>query len=122
MENTENKLLEALERIKQGNPVNISKDKKLSFSAVEDEALVGRSLSRHYPEIFEKIKAEIQLAKAKKIVLNNAKETPQAKNLKEENEILKEQVRLLKKENEDLLIANVSLSERIRFLNQKFKT
>lgn len=121
MENTETKLIEALERIKQGNPININKNKKLSFSAVEDEALVGRSLSRHYPGIFEKIKEEIQLAKARKIVLNNSKETPQAKNLKEENEILKEQVRLLKKDNEDLLVANVSLAERVRFLNQKIK-
>jgi hypothetical protein len=37
MEPTEIKLLEALERIKQGTPIHISKEKKLSFSSVEDE-------------------------------------------------------------------------------------
>ena len=121
METTEIKLLEALERIKQGKPIHISKEKKLSFSSVEDEALVGRSLCRHYPEVFQKIKEQIELNKTKKIVLSNSKETPQAKNLKEENEILKEQIRLLKEENDELIKANISLAERIRFLNQKIK-
>lgn len=121
MENTEQKLLEALERIKQGNPINISKEKKLSFSSVEDEALVSRSLSRHYPEAFQKVKKEIELSKSKKIFLSSSKDNPQAKNLKEENEILKEQVKLLKKENDELLVVNVSLAERVRFLNQKIK-
>lgn len=121
METTEIKLLEALDRIKQGKPIHISKEKKLSFSSVEDEALVSRSLSRHYPETFKKIKEEIDTAKVRKIVLKNSNETPQAKNLKEENEILKEQVKLLKKEKEELLAVNVSLAERIRFLNQKIK-
>lgn len=121
METTEIKLLEALNRIKHGKPIHISKEKKLSFSSVEDEALVSRSLSRHYPDTFQKIKEEIELNKAKKIVLNNSKENPQAKNLKEENNILKEKIRLLKKEKEELLVVNISLAERVRFLNQKFK-
>lgn len=121
MEPTEIKLLEALDRIKQGKPIYISKEKKLSFSSVEDEALVSRSLSRHYPETFKKIKEEIDNAKVRKFVLKNSNETPQAKNLKEENEILKEKIRLLKKEKEELVNANISLAERVRFLNQKFK-
>lgn len=121
MEPTEIKLLEALERIKQGKPIHISKEKKLSFSSVEDEALVSRSLSRHYPETFKKIKEEIDTAKVRKIVLSHSKENPQAKNLKEENEILKEKIRLLKQEKEELVNANISLAERVRFLNQKFK-
>lgn len=121
MEPTEIKLLEAFERIKQGKPIHISKEKKLSFSSVEDEALVSRSLSRHYPRIFNKIKEEIEINKVKKFILKNSGDSPQAKNLKEENEILKEQVKMLKKEKEELLSANVSLAERIRFLNQKFK-
>lgn len=121
MEATEIKLLEALERIKQGNPINISKEKKLSFSSVEDEALVSRSLSRHYPEVFNKIKHEIELAKNKKFFIKNSNDVPQGKNLKEENEILKEQVKLLKKEKQDLLVANIGLAERIRFLNKKIK-
>lgn len=119
MELTEIKLLEALDRIKQGNPIHISREKKLSFSSVEDEALVSRSLSRHYPDTFKKIKEEIDIAKIRKIVLNNSNETPKSKNLKEENEIFKEQIKLLKKEKEELLVVNVSLAERIRFLNQK---
>lgn len=121
MEPTEIKLLEALDRIKKGNPIHINKEKKLSFSSVEDEALVSRSLSRHYPKTFKKIKEEIEIAKVKKVLLNNSNETPQARNLKEENEILKAQVKLLKQEKEELLVANISLAERIRFLNQKFK-
>lgn len=121
MENTEKKLLEALERIKNGNPIHINKEKKLSYSSVEDEALVGRSLCRHYPNVFQKIKDEINLNKAKKIVLTNSKETPQAKNIKEENQILKEQIKLLKKENEEFLVANIALAERIRFLNNRLK-
>mgnify|MGYP003480293873 FL=1 len=121
MEPTEIKLLESLDRIKQGNPIHISKEKKLSFSSVEDEALVSSSLSRHYPNTFNKIKEEIDTAKIKKIILKVLNETPQAKNLKEENEILKEQIRLLKKEKEELLVVNISLAERIRFLNQKIK-
>lgn len=64
---------------------------------------------------------EIELNKAKKIILNNSKESPQSKNLKEENEIFKEQIKLLKKEKEELLVVNVSLAERIRFLNQIIK-
>ncbi len=118
MENTETKLLEALERVKNGNPTHINKERKLSFSSVEDEALVGRSLSRHYPNVFQKIKEEIELAKVKKIVSSN-KEIPFSNNLKEENEMLKELVKILKKEKEEILIANVALAERIKFLNQK---
>lgn len=121
MENTDVKLLEALERIKNGNPIHISKEKKLSFSSVEDEALVSRSLSRHYPEVFSKIKDEIALYKAKKMILNNSVETSQSKSIKEENEILKEKIKKLKQENEELLVTNVSLAERICFLNQKIK-
>lgn len=113
---TENKLLEALERIKNGNPINIDKKKKLSFSAVEDEALLSRSLSRHYPEVFDKIKAEIILSKEKKMVSNSPISEPES--MKEENYRLKEKIKLLKKENEELLSANVSLSERILFLNR----
>lgn len=114
---TENKLLEALERIKNGNPINIDKKKKLSFSAVEDEALLSRSLSRHYPEVFDKIKAEIILSKAKKMVSNGPLNEPSS--IKEENNILKEQLKLLKKENQELLSANVALSERVLFLNKR---
>jgi cell division protein FtsB len=44
--------------------------------------------------------------------MKNSNETPQAKNLKEENEILKAQVKLLKQEKEELLVVNVSLAEK----------
>lgn len=114
---TENKLLEALERIKNGNPINIDKKKKLSFSAVEDEALLSRSLSRHYPEVFNKIKNEIEILKSKKIMVNNKLE--ESTSMRDENIMLKEQVKLLKKENQELLSANIGLSERIIFLNKR---
>lgn len=123
MEPTEIKLLESLERIKKGKTIHISKEKKLSFSSVEDEALVSRSLSRHYPKNFKKIKEEIDTNKVRKFLLKNSHETTQAKNFKEENEVLKAQVKLLKqeKEKEKLLVVNVILTEIIKFLNQKIK-
>lgn len=119
MEMTEIKLLEALERIKSSNPIHISKTKKLSFSAVEDEALVSRSLSRHYPNVFEKIKKEIELVKANKIVSLNSENPGSAISLKDENKFLKEQIKQLKKEKNDLITANVALADRIRFLNNR---
>lgn len=88
---------------------------------MEDEALVGRSLSRHYPHVFEKIKNKIKSQKIKKVA-NEAIENPEkAKNLKDENKQLKEMIKILKLEKGNLIAANVGLAERIRFLNQKFK-
>ena len=78
-------------------------------------------MCRHYPNVYQKIKDEINLNKAKKIGLTNSKEKKKKKNVKEENQILKEKIKLLKKENEELLVANIALAERIRFLNNKVK-
>lgn len=86
----------------------------MSFSSVEDEVLVSSSLSRPYLKNFKKIKEEIDTAKVRKIVLSNSKENPQVKNLKDENEVLEENIRLLKQEKEEL-------AERVSFLNQNIK-
>lgn len=116
---TERKLIDALERIKNGEPINIDKNRKLSFSSVEDEALLSRSLSRHYPEVFEMIKKEIESLKNKKTISMIQLNENNNQNLKDENLMLKEQVKLLKKQNLELLNANASLAERVVFLNNK---
>lgn len=116
---TERKLIEALERIKNGNPINIDNNRKLSFSSVEDEALLSRSLSRHYPEVFGMIKKEIEISKSKKTISMLQLDENKRQSSKDEILILKEQIKLLKQQNSELLIANVSLAERIVFLNNK---
>lgn len=116
---TETKLIEALERIKNGNPINIDKNRKLSFSSVEDEALLSRSLSRHYPEVFKIIKKEIEVSKGKKSISMLQLDENKSQSLKDEILMLKEQIKLLKKQNSELLITNVSLAERVMFLNNK---
>jgi len=117
---TEQKLLDALDRILKKSPVNISKNRKLSFSSVEDEALLSRSLSRHYPEVFEKIKEAINNNKNKNIFDNDSEDLVN-EDLKNENRILKEQIKLLQKEKDELIVTNISLAERVVFLNNNIK-
>lgn len=93
MNKTEQNLSEAFDRIKNGTTINIPKSKKLSFSAVEDEAGVSRSLLRSYPALFEKIKEQILLNKLinqKKNIVNNDKQNK----LKEELNIEKQKFRI----------------------------
>lgn len=109
---TERKLIETLGRIKNGNPINIGNNRKLSFSSVEDEALLSRSLSRHYPEVFGMIKKEIEISKSKKPISMLQLDENKSQSLKDE-------ILILKQQNSGLLIANVSLAERVVFLNNK---
>jgi len=54
--NHEQKLREALKRLIEGKPTYVSIDRKVSFSAVEDEAKVSRGLLRNYPYLYEEVK------------------------------------------------------------------
>jgi len=54
------KIKDAIERIKAGAPLYIEKSRKFSHSSVEDEARVGKSITRKngYQDLFELITAE----------------------------------------------------------------
>ncbi|MBT1886635.1 MULTISPECIES: hypothetical protein [Enterobacteriaceae] len=49
-------LLAALERITQGSPKRVSKNRKLSVRAVEEEANLGNGSCYYYPEIIDAVK------------------------------------------------------------------
>lgn len=117
---TEKKLNDALNRILEKRNENTPIGKKLSYSLVEDEAQVGRSLIRSYPSVFEKTKELILLQKAKKEIGKSKvgsisvdkKTKEQNKNLKEENKELKEKI-------DNLIKANIGLAERVRYLESR---
>ena len=69
--------------------------------------------------ILGKIKEEIEKQKTRKVA--STEEIISNHNLKEENRLLKEQIKMLKKEKEELISANVSLAERVIFLNKRIK-
>lgn len=121
MNKTEQNLNDAFERIKNGVTINIAKNRKLSYSSVEDEAKVSRSLLRSYPDIFEKVKNQILLNK-----IQNDSNKP---NNKKRQEKTKENLKIEKEKNkelnlkiENLLKANVGLVERIRYLENELRT
>ncbi|EBB0508978.1 hypothetical protein AB6848_06110 [Serratia proteamaculans] len=58
-------LLAALERITQGSPKRVSKNRKLSVRAVEEEANLGNGSCYYYPEIIDAVK------EAKKVIAVN---------------------------------------------------
>lgn len=123
-QDTEQKLLEALERILKSNTINIKSDRKLSASAVEDEAGVSRSLSRHYPETFQKIKESILLEKSRKSkefsntsIVDKDKVYP----LKNEVKSLKEENKKWQEKCDNLLVANIGLAEKIKQLEETLK-
>ncbi len=119
---TENKLIEALDRILSNNNIYTEKGKKLSFSLVEDEARVGRSLLRSYPNVFEKVKIAIFLEKEKKnnknTIINKNRQSNEKKNLRDLNNKLKEDNAKLKEKNEILLKSNIGMAERIYYLEK----
>lgn len=120
MNKTEQNLNDAFERIKNGNTINIAKNRKLSYSSVEDEAKVSRSLLRSYPDLFEKVKEQI--------LLNKIQNDAQKPNINKKQNKLKEILEIEKKKNKDLnlkldnlLKANIGLVERIRYLENELR-
>ncbi len=116
-------IIDALHRILNGNPINIDKKRKLSASAVEDEARVSRSLSRHYPDTFAKIQEAILLSKSKKLKDDTGiiRKPKNDKNLKEEINKLKEDKISLQEKCDKLIAANIGLAQRIRYLESKIQ-
>lgn len=116
-------IIDALHRILNGNPINIDKKRKLSASAVEDEARVSRSLSRHYPETFTKIQEAILLSKSKNLKDDSGviRKPKTDKNLKEEIKKLKEEKSSLQEKCDKLISSNIGLAERIRYLESKIQ-
>lgn len=118
MNKTEKKLSDAFDRIQSENTINIAPGKKLSFSSVEDEAKVSRSLLRQYPALFERVKEQIllmKIQKEKKLPNRNK----QVQNLKEDLRISRDKIDNLEIKNESLLKANIGMAERIRFLEKE---
>jgi len=116
-------IIDALHRILNGNPINIDKKRKLSASAVEDEARVSRSLSRHYPDTFVKIQEAILLSKSKNLKDDSGviRKPKTDKNLKEEIKKLKEEKSSLQEKCDKLISSNIGLAERIRYLENKIQ-
>lgn len=122
---TEKQLNEALDRLLEGKPLNTKKGRKLSLSAVEDEAKVGRSLIRQYPLVLEKAQDAILIEKVKKgkakIGNISGRQVNEKKNLREMNKKLKEDNKALKEKNEILLRSNIGMAERIQYLEKQIK-
>jgi hypothetical protein len=120
---TEKQLNAALERLLNGNPINTKKGRKLSYSAIEDEAKVSRSLIRSYPSVFERAQDLILIEKVKKgkakIGNVSGRQVNEKKNLREANQKLKELNLFLKEKNEILLKANIGMAERIQYLEKQ---
>lgn len=122
---TEKQLNEALDRLLEGKPLNTKQGRKLSLSAVEDEAKVGRSLIRQYPVVLEKTQDAILIEKVKKgkakIGNISGRQVNEKKNLREMNKKLKEDNKALKEKNEILLRSNIGMAERIQYLEKQQK-
>ena len=56
----------ALERIVNGSPLHVSPTARLSVSSVEKEAGLGNGSAYHYPDVVEKIKAQIEARTGRK--------------------------------------------------------
>jgi len=97
--NSEQKLRDALTRLKEGRPIRVSIDRKISLSSVEDEAGVGRSLIRQYPELHaEALKAK----KAQKQDFLGQKKTVDFDEIKKELDEVKQDLNEKKKEVSEL--------------------
>ena len=111
------KLEEALQRLIKGNPKNIDKNRKITPSAVEDEAKVSRSLLRSeiYSDIFKETNLIKEEQKKKTSEKNNgsANKTtsvnPEVKAIKKELNKEKDKVRKLKETNQNLMQTNAEL-------------
>lgn len=108
--NSEQKLRDALTRLKEGKPINISQDRKISLSAVEDEARVSRSLIRQYPDLHEEA---IKAKKAQKqgLLSQNVrpKKTEDIDKIKKELAEKKSELSDLRKVNSELIRTNAEL-------------
>lgn len=119
------KLIDAFERLKSGNPIRISKSRKISPSAVEDEAGVSRSLLRNndeYQDLFKQVvKAKKEQSQGVKLGGNKKLSSvdPDIKELTQELEKSKSDIKALQKKYDKLLACNAELTQVI--LEKRFE-
>jgi len=120
------KLEEALQRLIKGEPKNIDKKRKITPSAVEDEARVSRSLlrSENYSDIFKEtiLRKEEQKKKTDEEYNRPANKTTSinsdVKAIKKELNNEKEKVRKLTETNQTLTQTNAELFLLLVSINQ----
>ena len=117
LNNTERKLTDAFNRILRGCPQIISKKRKLSVKAVEDEAGLGRNSAFHY----EQLRAEIAETVAS---MYGAKlPRPAYSAGKSEGDLaLRREIKKLKTENEELKLKNERQQEESDKLSSQLAT
>ncbi|MCH8493672.1 MAG: hypothetical protein LAT53_10605 [Idiomarina sp.] len=113
-ENTQVRLVMALQRILSGNPKRIPSHRKLSMRAVEEEANLGNGSGYHYPEVVESVKAAKVASQTKRTGIKPASELKRLREeKKKEIEIkqkYKRQVVLLKAEQAQMAAEHHQLS------------
>jgi len=119
------KLTDAFERLKMGNPIRISESRKISPCAVEDEAGVGRGLlskNKEYEDLLEQIvwakKKQSQGVKSGKNK-NLSSVDPRIKELTQELEKSKSDKKVLQQKYDKLLACNAELTQVI--LEKRFE-
>lgn len=108
--NSEQKLREALTRLTNGAPINISPERKISPSSVEDEAKVSRSLLRHYPDLHEEtVKAKKAQRQGLLSQCVQQQKTEDIDQIKKELDKKKAEVSELRNANDELIRTNADL-------------
>lgn len=111
------KLIDAFERLKAGKPIRIDAKRKISPSAVEDEAGVGRSLLRNneeYQDLFDQIVAEKKKqTRSSKTKANNRPSSVDsaAKELRAELAKVKSDYKELEQKYNNLIACNAELTQ-----------
>ncbi|AYM86864.1 hypothetical protein [Pseudoalteromonas agarivorans] len=120
------RLIDAFERLKAGKPIRISEERKISPSAVEDEAGVSRSLLRNnneYEDLFKQIvEAKKAQSESVKTGLNKKLSSidPVVKELEHQLAKSKMEVKEWQKKYSKLLACNAELTQVI--LEQRFES
>ncbi|CAH6923201.1 hypothetical protein AB4562_16850 [Vibrio sp. 10N.222.54.A1] len=106
----EQKLRAALARLKEGKPVHVSPGKRISLSSIEDEAGVGRSLIRHYPDLHKEALDVIKAQKREPLSSNTRPEKAEdIDKIKKELVEKKAELSKLRKANSALIRTNAEL-------------
>lgn len=119
-EATEKKINEALKRIRLGRPRVVEKSRKLSIASVAEEAGVSRAtIHNRYPEIIDQISLYLDRKEARGRSHKNAL---LEKDLREKISLLKDEIKLLKKDKIMLASVNETLELELRSLRALVKS
>lgn len=119
-EATEKKINEALKRIRLGRPRVVEKSRKLSIASVAEEAGVSRAtIHNRYPEIIDQISMYLDRKEAKG---RSHKSSVLEKDLREKISLLKDEIKLLKKDKIMLASVNETLELELRSLRALIKS